>query len=123
MDQILIQGLRVFAFHGVNPEEKRDGQYFVLDIILDVDLSRACHTDDIGDTVSYAKVIKTAVRTMQEKSYDLIERAAQRVAEQILQEYEPVRAVDIVLRKPDAPVKAEFKDVAVHILRKKGDTN
>ena len=75
MDKILISGMKVFAYHGVNPEEKRDGQNFILDISAGVDLSGACRSDRLEDTVSYAKIIKTALRAMTESSCDLLERA------------------------------------------------
>ena len=61
MDTIHIKGLRLFAYHGVNPEEKRDGQTFVLDLRLGADLSRARRSDRLEDTVNYAAVVK-AVR-------------------------------------------------------------
>ena len=61
MDTIHIKGLRLFAYHGVNPEEKRDGQTFLLDIQLHADLSQARHSDRLDDTVNYAAVVK-AVR-------------------------------------------------------------
>lgn len=119
MDKILIRGLKVFAYHGVNPEEKCDGQNFVLDLTLDVDLAKPCRTDDVEDTVSYSKVAKTVIKVMAEASYDLIERAAQRVAEQVLEEYPPVQSVEVVLKKPEAPVKADFEYFAVQIFRKR----
>ena len=61
MDTIQIKGLRIFAYHGVGPEEKRDGQPFVLDIAMKADLSRARRSDDLEDTVNYAAVVE-AVR-------------------------------------------------------------
>ena len=54
MDKITISGLDIFAYHGVNPEEKRYGQHFLLDITLEADLSRARHSDNLADTVNYA---------------------------------------------------------------------
>ncbi len=120
MDEIWIRGLRVFAYHGVNPEEKRDGQNFELDVTLGIDLAKPCYTDRVEDTVSYAKAAKTVLRVMTETSYDLLERAAQRVAEQILEEYAAVNWVDVVLKKPEAPVKADFDYFAVHIRRERG---
>ena len=56
MDTIHIKGLRLFAYHGVNPEEKRDGQTFLLDIQLHAGLSQARHSDRLDDTVNYAAV-------------------------------------------------------------------
>lgn len=121
MGTIWIKGLRVYAYHGVNPEEKRDGQPFELDIAMEADLSTAGETDDLNDTVSYAKAMKTAIRVMNEQSYDLLEKAAQRVADQILMEYPLILSVDVLLKKPQAPIKADFDYVAVQITRKRSD--
>lgn len=121
MGKILIKGLRVFAYHGVNPEEKRDGQMFELDIAMKTDLSAAGESDNLSDTVNYAKAMKTAIRVMNEKSYDLLEKAAQRVADQILTEYPSVLSVDVLLKKPEAPIKADFDYVAVQITRLRSD--
>lgn len=121
MDKIIIKGLRVFAYHGVNPEEKRDGQPFELDVTLFVPLLRAGRSDDLNDTVSYAKAAKTVLRVMTEASYDLLERAANRVAEQLLLEYHGVEQVEVLLKKPQAPVKADFEYMAVCITRQRAD--
>lgn len=121
MDKIIIKGLRVFAFHGVNPEEKRDGQTFELDITLYVPLLRAGQTDDVNDTVSYAKATKTALRVLTEAKYNLLEKIAQRLAEQLLTDYPEVEKVDVLLKKPQAPMKADFDYMAVMITRQRSD--
>lgn len=119
MDQILIQGLRLYAYHGVNPEEKRDGQPFELDIAAFADLSRAGETDDLADTVSYAKIAKTAAAAFTSASFDLLERAAAVTAEAILSAFPAVKAVEITLKKPNAPVKAQFDWMGVRIRRER----
>ena len=121
MDRIYIKGLDVFAYHGVMPKEKRDGQRFVLDITLDCDLSRAGRTDRLEDTVDYTAVMVAAVQAMTENSYDLIERAASRTAEAILRAEEKVERVTLCLRKPEAPIDKIFDYVAVEITRERKD--
>lgn len=121
MDRIYIKGLDVFAYHGVMPKEKRDGQRFVLDITLDCDLSRAGRTDQLEDTVDYTAVMDAAVQAMTENSYDLIERAASRTAEAILRAEEKVEKVTLCLRKPEAPIDKIFDYVAVEITRERKD--
>jgi len=123
LDKIIIKGLRVFAYHGVNPEEKRDGQTFEIDITLYVSLLHAGQTDDVNDTVSYAKAAKTALRVMNEAKYDFLEKVAQRVAEQLLTDYPQVEKVDVLLKKPQAPVKADFDYMAVMITRQRSDVH
>lgn len=117
MDKIIIKGLKVFAYHGVNPEEKVEGQNFVADITAYRSVEKAGQTDDLNDTVSYAKMLKTAIRVITEDKYDLLERVAHRVAEQILAEYESIERVDVCIKKPEAPMKADFDYVAVEISR------
>ena len=119
MDKIIIDSLKIFAHHGVNPEETAMGQYFLLDIEALADLSSACLSDNIDDTVSYAAIVKTVRRTMTEKNCKLLEHAAQRTAVAILCEYPLIQHVKIRLRKPDAPIKADFGFVAIEIERNK----
>lgn len=117
MDKIIIKDLKLFAYHGVNPEEKRDGQFFVLDITAELPLTKPCYSDNVDDTVSYAKVIKTVKRIFVQEKYDLIEKAAQVVADAVLEEYPEIQTLTVTLKKPFAPVKADFEYVAVEITR------
>ena len=117
MDKIIIKGLRVFARHGVNEEETLYGQPFLLDIETMADLTQAGQTDELGDTVSYAQLIKTVRRVMTEQNDKLLERAAARVADALLAEYDRLASVKIRLMKPDAPIRAEFDYVAIETER------
>lgn len=119
MDKIIIKDLKIFAYHGVNPEEKENGQNFILTITAFCDLSKAGQSDDLNDTVSYAKIIKTVKRVFPENKYDLIERAAQATADAVLGEYPSINKVKILLKKPEAPIKADFGYVAVEIERER----
>ncbi len=116
MDKIIIKGLHIFAYHGVNPEEKENGQTFELDVTMQRNLTQACNNDLLSATVNYAKVIKLITKVMQEQSDDLIERAAQRVADAVLQEFN-VESVTVFLKKPEAPVSAKIDFAGVEITR------
>ena len=115
MDKIIIKGLKLFAYHGVNPEEKVDGQNFYLDITATLNAQKARVTDNVDDTVSYAKIVKTVRAVFCEKSYDLIEAAAHNVCVAIMQTYDLLDSVTVLLKKPEAPIKADFEYVAVEI--------
>lgn len=119
MDKIIIKDLSLYGYHGVNPEEKEFGQPFIFDITAKLDLSKSCSTDNIEDTVSYAKIIKTVRRVALEEKNDLLERVAQRVADGIFDDFKLIQEVEIVLKKPEAPIKADFSYVAVQIKRKR----
>ena len=113
MEKIIIKGLKLFAYHGVNPEEKVDGQNFVLDITATLNADSAKKSDNVDDTVSYAKIIKTARAAFTERSYDLIEVAANKVGMAIMQNFPKLDSVTVLLMKPEAPIKADFQYVAV----------
>lgn len=119
MDKISIKGLKLFAYHGVNPEEKENGQNFVIDLDYYVNIARSCQMDTLDDTVSYAKVVKTIRRVFTAEKYDLIERAAQVIADAVLDEFDDIFKVEVTLKKPEAPISAEFDYVAVSIMRER----
>lgn len=119
MDKILVRNLKIFAYHGVNPEEKTDGQNFVFDIDAYVDISVPCRTDNVEDTVSYAKIIKETVRIFTSQKDDLLERAVERVAQGLFESFDKIQSLRILLKKPEAPIKADFEYVGVEIFRER----
>lgn len=115
-DRISLLGVRARGFHGVLADEKRDGQDFVIDIVLHVDLLPAGTTDDLALTINYADVGDDVVRRIEGPSLDLIESLAEQVAGDAL--VRPgVRSVEVTVHKPSAPVGVPFSDVAVTIER------
>ena len=119
MDKITIKNLKLFAYHGVNPEEKENGQHFLIDLTYYLNLTKACHNDCLADTVSYAAAVKVIRRAFCDSCYDLIERAAQAVCDALFEEFEMMEKIEITLKKPDAPVSAEFDYMAVTLIRER----
>lgn len=119
MDKIIINNLKIYAYHGVNPEEKIEGQNFFLDIVCKLDLQKPCHSDNVDDTVSYAQIIKLVKKVFVAQKYNLIEKAAQVIADAILEDFSQIKEVKIALKKPEAPMKADFCYVAVEIERER----
>lgn len=117
MDQIKIENLEVYAYHGVFPEEKEKGQRFYLNATLDTDLRKAGKTDDLAASTHYGEVALLLHKKMTEKSYDLIERAAEVCAEAVLLQFPLVRSITLELRKPEAPIQLPFESVSVVIRR------
>ena len=115
MDKIIVKGLKIFAYHGVNPEEKANGQNFILDITATIDLTKACVTDKLSDTVSYSAIIKEAKKIFLAQRDDLIERAAMRVADGLFTQFKELKSVTVLLKKPEAPIDADFEYTAVEI--------
>lgn len=117
-DLITLTGLRAFAHHGVYDEERRDGQTFVIDVTVMLDLSPAGSGDDLGQTVHYGVLAEEVVAAVENDPVDLIETVAQRVADVVLA-HEPVNAVQVTVHKPEAPITVPFDDVSVTITRRR----
>ena len=117
MDKVIIKGLEIFAYHGVNPEEKENGQRFVIDIIAQADLRKPCATDCVDDTINYAAMRKAVNAAFCAEKYDLIEKAAQEVSRAVLEGFPMVESVTVKVMKPEAPMNAVFEYAAVEITR------
>ncbi|MBW0118932.1 dihydroneopterin aldolase [Pseudonocardia abyssalis] len=111
-DRIELRGLRVRGHHGVFEHERRDGQDFVVDITVWMDLAPAAASDDLTDTLHYGELAQRAAEIVGGEPCDLIETVAGRIAADVLTDAR-VQEVEVVLHKPQAPIPLEFVDVAV----------
>ena len=116
-DQILLNGIYGFGYHGVFEHERSSGQDFFVDLALVLDLKAASVSDALDDTVSYAEITDLVVAEITSNPVSLIERLAGRIAEKILQTYIKIESVTVTVHKPQAPVSARVKDIAVQISR------
>jgi len=117
-DIIEVRGIRARGHHGVLPEERRTGQTFVVDVAIAVDTRRASGTDALHDTVDYSQVAQAAYAELVGDPVDLIETLADRIASRCLA-FPGVRAVEIALHKPQAPVGVPVDDVVLSIVRER----
>jgi len=119
-DVVAVRGIRARGFHGVLPEERRDGQDFVVDVAMTIDTRPAAASDDLALTVDYSAVAAAVVVVVTGESVDLVETLAARIADAVLAE-PLVEQVEIVVHKPEAPVGVPFGDVCVTIVRSRDD--
>jgi 7,8-dihydroneopterin aldolase/epimerase/oxygenase len=115
-DRIELRGLRVRGRHGVFDHERRDGQDFLVDITVSMDLAPAAASDDLADTLHYGELAERVAAIVGGEPRDLIEAVAGRIADDVLTDPR-VSAVEVVLHKPQAPIPLEFADVAVVVQR------
>jgi dihydroneopterin aldolase len=115
-DRITLTGLTVFGHHGVFENEKRDGQDFVVDVTIWLDLTRAVATDDLTETVHYGELAELAAGIIAGPPRDLIEAVAGEIADTVMTTY-PVHAAEVTVHKPTAPIPLTFSDVSVTIRR------
>lgn len=114
-DEIRIDNLEVYAHHGVFPEEKEKGQLFFVNLVLYTDTRKAGRQDDLTLSTHYGEVCHLVTEWMQQHSYDLIETVAETLAEQILGRYPLVQALNVEIRKPQAPIGLPFGLSLIHI--------
>jgi dihydroneopterin aldolase len=116
-DQIVLTGIHGFGYHGVFDHERKDGQDFFVDLTLSVDLTAPSNSDAIEDTVNYAEITDLVVEEITSNPVNLIEKLAGRIAERVLNQHLKVQAVSVTVHKPQAPVSAQLKDIAVLVTR------
>ncbi len=116
VDHITLTGVRAFGYHGVYPDEKRDGQEFVVDATVYLPLARAAETDDVADTVHYGELAERIAAIVSGEPVDLLEKLAARIADEVLRD-ERIEAVTVTVHKPTAPIPVPFADVSVTITR------
>jgi dihydroneopterin aldolase/2-amino-4-hydroxy-6-hydroxymethyldihydropteridine diphosphokinase len=116
MDRIEIRGLRVRGRHGVLGTERRNGQDFLIDAVLGVDIRPAAADDDLSRTVDYGKLSERLAAIVAGEPVRLIETLAERLAQACLAE-PAVHQVQITVHKPHAPIGIPFGDVLVTISR------
>ena len=117
LDKIAIEGLEVFANHGVFPEENKLGQKFVVSVTLYTDTRRAGETDDLSASIHYGEAAHAIDEFMRVHTFKLIETAAESVAVMLLDRYPGAYGVRVKLEKPWAPVGLPLRTVSVEIER------
>lgn len=118
MDEIKIVGLEVFAHHGVYPEENEKGQNFVVNATLYTDAREAGKKDDLELSTDYGEVCHFIEKIMKENTYKLIETVAEKVSQEILLRFENIKALDMEILKPNAPIGLLFDYVSAKIHRR-----
>jgi 7,8-dihydroneopterin aldolase/epimerase/oxygenase len=114
--RITLLGLRARGRHGVFDFEREQGQDFVVDVVLELDLGRAVSSDDVADTVHYGELADRLVEIVGGEPVNLIETLAGRLLAACLAD-DRVRAAEVTVHKPQAPIPHDFADVAVTLRR------
>lgn len=118
LDELTIQGIECHGHHGVFEFERAQGQVFVVDLTLGLDVRAAAASDDLRDTVDYGSLVMQVKAAVETDPVDLIETLAERIADICLLD-DRVGCAKVTVHKPTAPIPATFADVALTITRKR----
>jgi dihydroneopterin aldolase len=120
-DEVFLEGLQFYAYHGVNPEERVQGQRFLIDVTISADLRPAGVSDDLTQTVSYSDAFKLIRTIVEGEPRDLIEAVAETIAMRLLEAFPRAEAVTVTVRKPEVAIKGSILTAAgVRIRRTRG---
>ena len=119
MDKIILTGIEIFGRHGCSVEEQKLGQFFKVDLELNLSLEAAGKTDNISETVDYSQVLFDVERIVGGTPRKLIETVAEEIADTLLEKYPKVESLKVVLHKPNAPLPVRYFEAAVEIARRR----
>ncbi|GAB3536818.1 dihydroneopterin aldolase [Arthrobacter tecti] len=117
-DTITLTGITAVGHHGVFEHERRDGQPFIVDVVLHLDLRPAGISDDLTRTAHYGELAEQVRNLITGEPLNLIEALAERIAGHVLESF-AVDAVEVTVHKPKAPIEVPFGDVTVSIFRER----
>ena len=116
-DLIRLKNITIFGFYGVSPQEREVGQKIEIDLDLYTDLSAACSSDSLKDTINYETVYTAVMEVVDTgKRYRLLESLGEEICNAILQQY-PVSKVRIGMRKLNLPFPNNLSHVEIELTR------
>ena len=119
-DRILLNGMAFYGYHGATAREREQGQPFVVDVEMELDLSEPGRSDDLRDTVDYSAVYRVAKDVVEGQARNLLESVADGLARRLLADF-PLDAVTVRVAKPHAPIRgALLESAAVEVRRRRG---
>ena len=111
---IFLDGVRLYAFHGVAEQERRVGAWFIVSVRVQYNICRAMETDCVDDTISYADVLEVVKREMAVPS-KLLEHVAGRIARAVITEFQGVESVWVRVVKQNPPMGANCEGAGVEV--------
>lgn len=109
---IHLNGLKIYAFHGVLPQENKIGAEYTLNLRLKTDFSRASQTDELDFTINYADVFQAVKEEMNIPS-KLLEHVIQRIAQRLFHEFPSLTEIKVALFKQNPPMGGECQETGV----------
>lgn len=119
MDNIKINGIKTYAYHGALEAERVLGQYFITDIVMYLDLTEASGTDDLNATVHYGEAYQLVESVIRSEPVNLIEHLAEKVSRTLFDRYDRILEMDITITKPSPPIDGSYENVSITLNRKR----
>ncbi|SIQ18457.1 dihydroneopterin aldolase [Chryseobacterium sp. RU37D] len=114
MSKIYLEDVKIYAYHGVLPEENIIGTYYILNAEIHTDLWKAASSDNLNDTISYADINQIIYDEMKIKS-KLLEHVAGRIIAKIHEKYSEISYIKLKITKTSPPMKGEMKGASIEL--------
>ncbi|SHM16591.1 dihydroneopterin aldolase [Chryseobacterium contaminans] len=114
MSKIYLEDVKIYAYHGVLPEENVIGTYYILNAELHTDLWKAAESDDLNDTISYADINDIIHQEMKIRS-QLLEHVAGRIILKIHDRFPQIDYIKLKLTKTAPPMQGEMKGASIEL--------
>lgn len=114
MSKIYFEDVKIYAYHGVLPEENIIGTYYLLNVEIHTDLWKAAESDDLEDTISYADINEIIHNEMKIKS-KLLEHVAGRIISKIHEKFKEISYIRLKITKTSPPMKGEMKGAGIEL--------
>ncbi len=115
---ITLEGLKIHAFHGVDPQERIVGADFIIDLKIKTDFTNAAINDSLENTISYAEIFELVKREMNIPS-QLLEHACNRICKVLIEEFKLIEEVHIKMFKENPPMNSDSKRIGVEMICRK----
>lgn len=114
MSKIFLENVKIYAYHGVLPEENLIGTYYLLNAELHTDLWKAAASDDLNDTISYAAINEIIHQEMEIKS-KLLEHVAGRIISGLHEKFPQIGYIRLKITKTAPPMKGEIQGASIEL--------
>ncbi len=114
MAKILVQGIKLYGYHGCMDEEGKIGRTFIVDVVLETDLKKAAMEDKLSDTINYVTIYEIVKEEMAIRS-KLIEHVAKRIYDHLRKNFPQIKNAEIKVTKLDPPINGIVESASVII--------
>ena len=112
VDQIILENVEVYGYHGCLNEEARIGSDYILNILVDTDLKVSSSSDSLEDTIDYVYLLKIVKEEMSIRS-KLLESVAERIVSRILNTITSASGVEVRVSKKNPPINGKVDSVTI----------
>ena len=118
MGSVILNDIRIYAFHGCMKEEARIGSDYIVNLVIDTNMEEASRSDELKDAVDYVKLLDIVKEEMSIRS-KLLEHVAQRIIDQVIKNFARVDTVDITVAKQNPPIKGDIREVSIRLKKQR----